>query len=150
MTVRDDTDLQSTNQNNNHCYAVGQTIMPDFKPKRRLVFHISLKGESRSQNKTPWLSRGRKLMQFYPCKAIGRRESVEEPKVKQIKLDGEEGKDTQETKKEEKEEEVKKEEIKQEMKKQEVMKEQNGTENLRKNMLRSVVDSSVEEDIPVV
>ncbi|XP_069673861.1 uncharacterized protein [Periplaneta americana] len=146
MTVRDHTDLQSTNQNNNHCYAVGQTIMPDFKPKRRLVFRISLKGESRSQNTTPWLSRGRKLMQFYPCKAIGRRESVEEPKVKQIKLDVEEGKDTQETK----EEEVKKEEIKQEMKKQEVMKEQNGTENLRKNMLRSVVDSSVEEDIPVV
>ncbi|XP_069673865.1 gelsolin-related protein of 125 kDa-like [Periplaneta americana] len=119
--------------------------MSDFKEKLR---GESPEGERQRQNTR--LPSVRQMVQCDSCKAIGRRESVEQQKVKQMKLDVKEGKGTQETKTEEKEQEIKKKENRQEIKEQDVMEEQNATEELHKNMLRSVVDSSVEEDLPVV
>ncbi|XP_069694218.1 uncharacterized protein [Periplaneta americana] len=121
--------------------------MSDFKEELR---GESPEGERQRQNTRPSLPSVRQMVQCDSCKAIGRRESVEEQKVKQIKLDVKEGKGTQEIKTKEKEQEIKKKENRQEIKEQDVMEEQNATEELHKNMLRSVVDSSVEEDLPVV
>ncbi|XP_069692734.1 gelsolin-related protein of 125 kDa-like [Periplaneta americana] len=134
------------------------TVMYDYleEPDLGYIRHRTPKSELQPQDTTP-RPRVREMAECEPCKPSGSKESDEEPKEKRVKFDVKEEKGTQETKEDGKEKEVEvgknkngvmEEKNKQEVTEQEVMEEKDATEELQENMLRCVVSSSTEENIP--